>query len=227
MELVQEEWETVRSSRLFSGVGEGKLHEMLSCLQARRREYGPGETVIREGELVSDVGLVLSGQARSLKAGRTGEPLIVSLLGRGSFLGVLLAASRDRRSPVSVQAQESLAVLFFPAERLIGPCEKNCPEHSLLFRNFLDSVAEKSLTLNDRIDCLIRPTVREKVLAYLTQMAAGQGAPPGSGRGFSIPLDRNAMAGYLNVERSALSRELSRMRADGLIRYHKNQFQLF
>ncbi len=88
-------------------------------------------------------------------------------------------------------------------------------------------MAEQSLSLNDRIACLLRPSVREKVLSYLTRVSAEkEAAVPGGGKEFDLPLDRNAMARYLNVERSALSRELSRMRDDGLIEYRKNHFRL-
>ena len=144
--------------------------------------------------------------------------MIISLLEKGSFIGILLAASRDRRSPVSVQAQETLDGLFLPAERMIHP---DSGEQEILLRNFLDSVAEQSLTLNDRISCLIRHSVREKVSTYLSRLAREKNC-----REFSIPMDRNAMANYLNVERSALSRELSHMRADGLIEYRKSFFRL-
>ena len=82
-------------------------------------------------------------------------------------------------------------------------------------------MAEKSLTLNDRIDCLVRRGVREKVQVYLLDMAKERGSPE-----FTIPLDREAMAGYLNVDRAALSRELSRMKAEGLIEYRKSFFRL-
>lgn len=221
MELTGEEREVLQGSKLFSGVSPARLPEMLSCLGARREDFPAGAFVLHEGEQVEDVGVVLSGHARSLKLGKDGEPLIISLLERGSFIGVLLAASRDRASPVAVQAQEALSVVFFPAERLIFPCQTPCGDHALLLRNFLDSVAAQSLSLNDRIDCLIRHSVREKVEAYLFRAAEEKGQ-----REFTVPLDRNTMANYLNVERSALSRELSRMKADGLIEYRKNRFRL-
>lgn len=221
MELTPSDRETLLRSKLFAGIAEDRLTELLPCLGAVRREYAGGAVVIREGEQVQDVGLVLSGHARSLKKVDGGPPLIISLQERGSFLGVLLAASRERKSPLTVEAQDALCVLFFPAECLIFPCEKNCADHALLLRNFLDSVAEMSLTLNDRIECLIRPSVREKITAYLSRVSKERGS-----REFSIPLDRSAMARYLNVERSALSRELSRMKAEGLLDYRKNVFSL-
>lgn len=223
MELQGEERGILLRSKLFSGLAPEKLSDLLFCLRAQREEFAPGEPVVQEGDRVQSVGLVLGGHGHSLKSGRDGEPLIVSLLGPGSFVGILLAASRNHLSPVTVEAIDALSVIFFPAERLIFPCEKGCADHALLVRNFLDSVAEQSLTLNDRIACLLRPTVREKVLSYLSPISEEHG----KNREFTIPLDRNAMARYLNVERSALSRELSRMKAEGLIDYRKNRFRLF
>ncbi len=142
MELSPEEWEIVRRSKLFSGIAPERLRDVLACLHARRAEYGSEKYVLREGDRVSQIGLVLSGRARSVKEVREGEPLIISLLEPGSFLGILLAASHDRASPVSVQAQEPLAVLFFPAERLTSSGGDPVPDQPLLLRSFLNSVAE-------------------------------------------------------------------------------------
>lgn len=221
MQLSGEEKAVLERSGLFAGISPDRLPELLGCLSAHRKDFSEGAVVLREGEQMGDVGLVLSGHAASLKTGVHGEELVLTLLEQGSFLGVLIAASREQKSPVTIVAKSPLSVIFFPACRLVAPCEKNCPEHSLLTRNFLSSVAEKSLTLNDRIDCLVRRGVREKVSVYLLHIARQRGS-----REFTIPLDREAMARYLNVERSALSRELSRMKADGLIDYRKNRFRL-
>lgn len=221
MELSGEEKSVLERSGLFAGISPDRLPQLLGCLSARRESFPAGAFALREGQQMGDVGLVLSGHAASLKTGVHGEELILTLLEQGSFLGVLIAASREQKSPVAVVAKSPLSVIFFPACRLTAPCEKSCPEHALLIRNFLSSVAEKSLTLNDRIDCLVRRGVREKVVVYLRHIARQRGS-----REFTIPLSREAMAGYLNVERSALSRELSRMKADGLIDYRKNQFRL-
>lgn len=221
MDLTQEQLLLLQGTKLFAGIGAEKLLDMLACLNARLARYHPEEFVVREGDEVTEVGIVLAGHAHSMKENSKSQPLIISLLERGSFIGVLLAASRTRASPVSVQAKEELLVLFFQAERLITPCPKGCGQHGELLRNYLDSIAEKSLMLNDRIGCLLRRSVREKVLTYLARVAAEKNS-----REFTIPLDRSGLADYLNIERSALSRELSRMRQDGLIQYRKNLFRL-
>lgn len=226
MELTIEEFDLLTRCPLFHGIGREKLREMLSCLHARRETFAPGAFLLREGDRAQEVGLVMSGQGRSLMEDRFGEPVVLSLLSPGSLMGVFLAASRDHKSPVSIQAQEELTALFFPGDALSSPCSNNCPEHGVLVRNYLSSLAEKSLVLNSRISCLARRTVREKVLAYLTQAAAQKGIDPQTGGEFSVPLDRNAMAAYLNIDRTALSRELSRMKQEGLIDFHKDRFRL-
>ena len=212
MTLTQAEQATLLGSKLFAGVSPAALSGLLDQLRARLETFPAGAVLVARGEQVREVGVVLAGSARSLIQDAAGGELIVSLVEPGSFLGVLLAASRTRKSPVTVQATQETTAIFFPARELT---------RSPLLENFLDSVAEQSLSLNDRIDCLIRRSVREKVSTYLLRTAARQGS-----REITLPLDREAMANYLNVERSALSRELSRMKADGLIDYRKNVFRL-
>ena len=204
---------------LFAGLSPREISDMLPCLGPRHMRYGQGETVLWEGDRMEEIGIVLSGRARSIKTDFSGRTVIVTLLREGSYIGVLLAASRGRLSPVSVQALTPLTVLFFPLEALTRRCPRACGRHHHLLLNILDGIAEKALVLHDRNDCLIRSTVREKVLTYLRRIAAER-----KSRAFAIPLDRSAMAEYLNVDRSALSRELSRMRDEGLIDFHKNHF---
>lgn len=208
-------------SPLFSGISTERLPDLLDCLHARLAEYGKGQMVLWQGEAVSEVGVVCSGRARSLKADREGKNVIVTLLGPGDYVGVLLAASRERKSPVSVQAGEPLKVLFLPFASLTARCGRLCPEHDRLLQNVLDGIAEKALVLHDRNDCLARPTIREKVLVYLDRLAREQGT-----RSPVSPLDRQSMADYLGTERSALSRELSCMRREGLLDFAKNCFTL-
>ena len=108
-----------------------------------------------------------------------------------------------------------------PFERVFTQCEKACPGHAKFLRNYIRIVAEKGLLLHERMDCLLRPTVREKILSYLWRISREQ-----KSKIFSLPINRNAMAEYLNVDRSALSRELSYMKRDGIIDYYKNTFRL-
>jgi CRP-like cAMP-binding protein len=210
-------------SRLFSGISKNDIPPMLKCLSATRKEYAKDEMVVREGDFVDDVGIILQGTAQSTKLNVKGKQIIVSLHYPGGYTAVLTAASRGRRCPMSVQAIEPLEVLFIPIQSILSPCTKlgMAQAHEQLLGNLFDSIAERALELHDRNDCLIMPTIRDKVLTYLTRVLREAGTET-----FTIPFDREAMAEYLDVDRSALSRELSWMKRDGLIDFYRNEFKL-
>lgn len=214
--------EVLEMSAFFYGIAQENIKAMLQCLHAKVKEYEKGEMVLWEGDDIHDIGIVLSGHARSVKSDLSGKNTIVTLLTKGSYIAVLLAVSRNRKSPVSVQAEDHLKVLFLPIEAVIKRCSKNCPRHEQLLRNIMDGIAEKALVLHDRNDCLIKPTVREKVLTYFARLEKEKGS-----NDITIPMDRNTMAQYLNVDRSALSRELSHMKKEGYIDFYKNHFIVY
>ena len=213
--------EDLAQMNLFSGIEPGEIAELLNCLQARRVQYASGEMILEEGSRVRKFGIILSGHARSIKWDTSGRVIILTLLEKGSEIGVLLAAQPEKESPVSIQAQDDVSVLMIPYDRVLAPCIKACPKHDRLLRNYISIVAQKGLFLHERIDCLLKSTVREKIMTYLLRISHEQ-----KSTSFQIPLNRNAMSEYLNIERSALSRELSNMKRDGLIDYHLNNFRL-
>ncbi len=201
-------------SSLFSEIAPNDIKKILKCLSATRKEYAKDEMIVREGDFVNDIGIILHGIAQSTKLNIAGKQIIVSLHYPGGYTAVLTAVSRGRKCPMSVQALEPLAVLFIPVKKL-------CMVHEQLLGNLFDSIAERALELHDRNDCLIMPTIRDKVLTYLIRVSSEVGAQT-----FSIPFDREALAEYLDVDRSALSRELAWMKRDGLIDFYKNEFKL-
>ena len=209
----------LENTPLFQGVGRERLPALLKYLSAWQRAYEKDEMILYEGDSVDHVGVLLTGSVRSIKTDMTGKQVIVALVEPGGYIGVLLAASRRRKSPVSVQAAEAAEVLFIPFDNILN--RTDCPEHAALLKNLFDGLAEKALVLHDRNDCLIKPTIREKVLTYLSMEAARAGSDS-----FDIPFGRGAMAEYLDVNSSALSRELSWMKRDGLIDFQRNRFKL-
>ncbi len=208
-------------TKLFSGIPPAEMPGLIDCIHAQRVDYVKGDFIVEEGRNVYDFGIMLSGRGQSIKWDAADRLIIITLLEKGSEIGVMLAANPDHKSPVSVQAQDEVSVLRIPYDRIIERCPKGCPKHERLLRNYIAIVAEKGLVLHERIDCLLKPTVRDKILTYLQRVSHEQ-----KSRTFSIPMNRNAMADYLNVERSALSRELSHMKRDKLIDYHRNSFRL-
>lgn len=208
-------------SRLFKGIAPSEIQKILICLSAVCKKYEKDEMVVREGDSVHDVGIILQGMAQSTKLNISGKQTIVSLHYPGGYTAVLTAASHERKCPMSIQALEQLTVLFIPIKNILTHCPMSCVSHEKLLGNLFDSIAERALELHDRNDCLIMPTIRDKVLTYLTRVCR-----EAEKQTVSIPFDREAMAKYLNVDRSALSRELAWMKRDGLIDFYKNEFKL-
>jgi CRP-like cAMP-binding protein len=215
------DYEELSRMKLFAGIEPGELAELLRCVSARQAGYARDEFIVEEGEHVSEFGVVLAGHGRSVNWDASGKMVIITLLEKGSEFGVLLAARQEQISSVFVQAADDISVLLIPYDKLVARCERACPRHERLLRNYIAAVAEKGLELHERLSCLLKPTVRDKIMNYLRKMSRERQSLI-----FDIPLNRNTMAEYLNVERSALSRELSSMKREGLIDYHRNSFRL-
>jgi CRP-like cAMP-binding protein len=180
---------------LFSGIKPDEIPGLLHCLHIRRAEYKKDELIIEEGSMVYDFGIIVSGHGRSIKWDEFTDRIItITLLKKGSLVGVMLAASLEHKSPISVQAQDTVSVIFFPFDRVLSRCKKGCSCHDKLLRNFISAVAEKGLVLHERIDCLLKPTAREKILAYLTRVSHEQ-----KSRIVTIPINRNGMAKNRNI----------------------------
>ncbi|MCL2212551.1 MAG: Crp/Fnr family transcriptional regulator [Oscillospiraceae bacterium] len=210
---------------LFAGILQEDLPSLLYCVRATVETYKKRQTIISQGETVSNFGILLSGQARSLKLDADGRQVIVTLIRPGGVVGIILAAVTGERSLVEVVAEEDSRLLSIPFARIGAVCDCGgaCRGREQLAANYTSLLARKALELHERIDCLLEPSVRSKVLTYLRRLAMEEGE--GASK-IALPFDREGMAEYLNVDRSALSRELSRMKREGLIDYRKNIFLL-
>jgi len=217
---VQRNWEKFMDYSnldLFQGLTETEIKQVCDCFGVTVSRYDKGEGVVYEGERLSHFMVVLEGIAHSYKTDIHGKQFTVSIIGQGGYIGAFLAGDPSRSSPVAVIAQSELTVLFIPFDKIIRQCERSCKAHAKVTANFIAGISAKAMLLFERIGCLIKPTIREKVMAYLAQFGCEQ---------IELPFDREGLAEYLNVERSALSRELSKMKKDSLIDYHKNHFTI-
>jgi len=208
-------------TQLFLEINKDEIPKLLKCLNATIALYKKDDIIIEEETYVKNFGIILSGSARTIKWDSSGKQIIITILEKGSMIGVMLAAKQNKKSPLAVQATGDTTVLFIPFENIILSCEKKCFCHEKLIKNYISVIAEKGLELHERINCLLEPTVRSKIMTFLTRQVCNT-----KGKTFAIPMNRNILAEYLNIERSALSRELSKMKKDGLIDYHKNNFKL-
>lgn len=210
----------LNSCPLFHGVSGEELGSMLGCLDARERHYSKGEAIFREGDRAEWVGIVLEGEVHIMKEDYAGNRSVIGAVGQGQLFGEVFACAGVEHLPVSAVATQPCRVLLVSCRRIITTCPSSCGFHNLVIRNLLHIVARKNLMLNQKIEFLSKKTTRDKLLAFLSAHAKAQNS-----KIFSIPYDRQALADYLGVERSAMSAELSRLKKDGVIDFHKNQFR--
>lgn len=206
---------------LFDGIENGELEQLLPCLGGRRVRFDEGDYIFMAGGRADQVGMVLSGSVLVFSDDFWGNRTIMAHVERGGLFGEAFSFARVEALPVSVTAAEKTEVLFINCERMITVCPSACEFHNRLVRNMLKILAEKNMALTQKIDHMGKRSTREKILSYLSEQAGKAG-----GESFSIPLNRQEMADYLAVDRSALSKELGRLEKEGQISFHKNQFQL-
>lgn len=213
--------EAAARSPLFAGIEPGDLPALLVCLNARRAHYPKQTAVLREGEPVPCVGLVLEGRLQISKEDFMGNRNILAEAEPGDLFAEAYAFGKTEHFPLTVASASESAVLWLESRRIVASCASACPFHARLVENMLSIVSGKNILLNRKIEHISRRTTREKVLAYLSDQAALHGA-----REFAIPFDRQELADYLCVDRSALSTELGNMQKEGALRFSRNRFTL-
>lgn len=209
----------LETSPLFLGIRGEELGEMLNCLNARSAAYPKQEILLLQGQPAAEMGMVLSGSIQIIKEDFGGNRTILAELGPGELFAESFACARVRRLPVTAAASSDSEVLWMDYRRVVSTCPSACPYHTKLIENMLAILASKNLLLNQKIEHLSKHTTREKLLSYLSDQAARRGETE-----FDIPFNRQELADYLCVDRSALSAELSRMQREGLLHYHRSHF---
>ena len=204
---------------LFKGLSLQEIADILSTATHTEKSFSNGEIIVHQGDVINNIGIVLSGNATGKKYTPDGEEIIVSNMNTNSVFGDVLSGAIGFASPVTVQAVGACRVLFIDYNQLLY---SHHPLAHRVLQNMIQSISRKYFSQNKRMDILMLKSVRSKVLSYLEWQRQIKGSNT-----FAIDLDRRLLADFLGVERSALSRELSRMKADGLIDYHKNNFTLF
>ena len=206
---------------LFHGIREEELRELLSCLNAHEREYKKGETVLRAGESVTEVGLVEKGSVNIVVNFYWGNSGLFGHVTQGSVFAETYAAIPGKELMCDVVAAEDSLVLFLDMGRLTTTCSNSCAFHQRIVHNLLRIFAQKNYGMSARMMHIAPKSLRERLLSYLSEQAMEHGSAH-----FFIPFDRQQLADYLGVDRSAMSGELSKMQRDGLITYRKNEFTL-
>lgn len=214
--------EAMKKSSLFMGIKEEELLQIISCLQIQSADFDKDEFVVHQGERAKGVGLVVSGQLYIIREDFLGNREILTECKTGDIFDEVYALLAGENQSVAVIAAAPAKVAFLSMEKLLTTCSSSCVFHHMIIRNMLQVMAEKNLMLTRKMAHLSKKSIREKLISYLSDESSRQG-----GREIKIPFNRQQLADYLSVERSALSRELSKMKREGLIEFYKNRFVLY
>ena len=211
----------LKRTKLFSGVGEKDIASLLSCLGARKKEYKKGEYILREGEHISDIFILVEGKIHIQKDDYWGNRSILSVISVGEMFGEGYAAPESGALLNDVVAVEDSSVIFFDVKRILTTCSSACRFHNMIVQNMFFAISDKNRKLVQKLGHMSGRTTRAKLISYLSEEAKRQGSSS-----FTVPFNRQQLADYLCVDRSAMSNELCKMRDEGMIKFEKSRFEL-
>lgn len=214
-------FEILSDTPLFRGIAREKLSGLLGCLGARTEAFSKGDPVFLEGDPAGFIGLVLEGTVEIVRDDFYGNRSLLTLAQPGELFAEAFACAGAEAMPVSGYAARSSLVMWMECRNMITTCSNSCVFHNVLVKNLLQVMARKNLQLSRKIQFMSRKTTREKLMEYLLDQAKQQKSPE-----FEIPLNRQALADFLGVERSAMSAELGKLRRAGVLESTGSHFRL-
>ena len=211
----------LRQCPLFYDIGEENLLRMLTCLGAKIEFFDKKYTIFREGDKIKHIGIVLSGEVQIIQIDFYGNRSILSNIEPSQVFAEAFACAETKSLPVSVIANEPSYIMLIDCEHILHTCSNNCGFHQKLIFNLMKDLAEKTLLFHQKMEICSKRTTRDKLLTYLDMQAKRNGSSE-----FTIPYDRQELADFLEVDRSGLSAEISKLRDEGFLESRKNFFRL-
>lgn len=209
-----------RQCALFDRIDDEGLLKTMNCLNVQVMSYEKGRVIFHQGDAAKYFGVVLRGSIHVVKNHSNGSHTLVGAVDEGDLFAESCVCAGEALLPASFIAAKDSLIAVFDHVRVINGCRNNgCLAHSMLVVNLMRSIARKNLTLSQKLGIVTQRTTRDKLMSYLNAQNKQE-----SSDWFAIPFDRQALADYLGVDRSAMSAELSNMKKDGLIDYRKNEF---
>lgn len=217
---MEEYLEFLDKTALFEGLQREEVLRLLSCFTAKLKTFEKGKTVFFAGRGSKWFGVILSGQIQLVTDDRFGNRSIISKIGAGNTFAESFSYADAETLSVSAIAAAESTVLLMDSVRIINPCSHICESHIKLLQNMLYILSKNNALLIEKISYTSKSTTREKLIAFLSneQKKAGR-------KKFSIAFNRQELADYLSVDRSAMSTELSRLKRDGILDFYKNEFE--
>lgn len=211
----------LKRTQLFAGIANDEIASMLLCLDAQVHHYKKGEYVLREGEHLSNIMILVGGRLHIQKDDYWGNRSILEQISMGEMFGEAYIAPESEPLLNDVVAAEDSVVMFFNAKQIITTCSSACRFHTMVVQNLFFSISEKNRKVVRKLSHMSKRSIREKLISYLSEEATRQNSSS-----FAIPFNRQQLADFLFVDRSAMSNELSKMRKEGLLEFERNCFKL-
>ena len=206
-------------SPLFHDISYQDYQEILTCFQAVQRSFRADELIY---DFSSDaVGVVERGQATLIRIDEEGVATVLEELGTGSIFGKTLAFAGSVGDSLEVICRCPCDVVFINYDHFFSPCGNACQRHSIMVQNMVRLMADKAQALSRRVDVLSRRSIREKLLCYFRQLSQQAGS-----RTFTLPFSLSTLADYIATDRSAMMRELKRLREEGSVHSEGRQFTI-
>lgn len=211
----------LKNCRLFCDIEADDIPAMLKCLNAGIHSYRKNDFIFHEGQEARNIGIVLSGSVQIVKEDFYGNRTILSRMSTSETFGESFACTRTASLPVNVIASEDCDILFLNCRRITDTCTSACAFHRQMIYNLLRVIASKNIAFQQKIEITSKRTTREKIMTYLNMQAKLHRSSS-----FTIPYNRQELADYLEVDRSAMSAEISKLKKDGIISCTKSNFTI-
>lgn len=218
---MQKYFNVLKKCRLFDNINENQIAKMLGCLDGKVKKFDKKQTIFAEGTEAKFVGIILSGSAQVIQIDFYGNRNILAEVEASEMVTEEFACAEIKSLPVAVIANVACEVLFIDCAHILHTCSNNCDFHQQMIFNLMKDLAEKTINFHRKLEITSKRSTREKLLAYLSAYAKKVNCNK-----FEIPFDRQELADYLEVERSGLSAEISKMKKEGIIACEKNRFTL-
>lgn len=206
---------------LFENMKQEDILAVLHCLDARTEEYSKGAYICMEGDPADFIGIVLAGTIQILRHDYDGNRSITASVTAGQIFGEAFACAELPKLPADIFAASPVTVMFLNKQNIIHQCKNACSFHSQLIQNLMKLLAQKNILLNRKLHYISRKTTTEKLMAYLKDQAKEHRSLE-----FTIPYNRQELADYLGVERSAMSAEISKLQKEGVLETNRSHFRL-
>lgn len=221
MERLEKYYNQIKNSPLFFGMNDEELKGLLECFNARVRHYEKEEMIVRQGDMITNIYLILEGEVNIEKDSYWGRRIIIARLSKNDNLALSFVGSKNIESSIDAITTKDTLVLILGYEKCTSMCQNACTRHKVLINNLFQILSKENIELIQKIENVSQKTIRDKLMTYLSNEAQRQHSNI-----FDIRFNRQELADYLNVDRSAMSFELSKLQKEGLIIYNKNRFEL-